>query len=105
MRIVAGRFKGRRLQTLPDRRVRPTSDRAREALFNVLEGGRLGPWPPWPEVRVLDAFAGSGALGLEALSRGAAHATFIERDPAARRVCTANLAALAVGRARPLGRR
>ncbi len=94
MRIVAGRFRGKILKAPADRRVRPTGERVREALFNILEGGRLGALPPWPALTVLDAYAGSGALGLEALSRGAAAATFMENDATARRLCAANLAAL-----------
>jgi 16S rRNA (guanine966-N2)-methyltransferase len=73
MRIIAGTFKGRRLEAPKGLRVRPTSDSLRETLFNVLGATVEG-------ARVLDAFAGTGALGLEALSRGAAHATFVERD-------------------------
>jgi len=72
MRVVAGAFKGRRLQTPRGSRTRPTADRVREALFSVL-GDVSG-------ARVLDLYAGSGALGIEALSRGAASATFVERD-------------------------
>jgi 16S rRNA (guanine966-N2)-methyltransferase len=89
MRIIAGEFRGRRLQPPPDRRVRPTADRVREAWFSIL-GGAI------PGARVLDLFAGSGALGLEALSRGAAHATFVELSPPALRVLRANLDALDV---------
>jgi 16S rRNA (guanine966-N2)-methyltransferase len=69
--------------------VRPTTDRAREALFNILHA-RLD----WPDTRVLDAFAGSGAVGLEALSRGAAHVTFWEHHPRVVRHLTATLAEL-----------
>ncbi|MFU8864455.1 MAG: 16S rRNA (guanine(966)-N(2))-methyltransferase RsmD [Rhodobacterales bacterium] len=80
MRIVAGRFKGRALAALgkgdPAAHLRPTSDRTRESLFNMLAGGRFG--DPVTGARVLDLFAGTGALGLEALSRGAAHATFVD---------------------------
>ncbi len=75
MRVIAGSAKGRRLKTVPSRKVRPTSDRVKEALFSSLES-RI-------EVRgadVLDLFAGSGALGIEALSRGAGSAVFVERD-------------------------
>jgi 16S rRNA (guanine966-N2)-methyltransferase len=75
MRIVAGRLGGRRLATPRGTLTRPTSDRVREALFAVL--GDVD------RARVLDLFAGSGALGIEALSRGAAHATFVDADPAA----------------------
>lgn len=81
MRIVGGRHRGRRLEAGSDKNVRPTSDRAREALFNILGHGadfrtEAGPLPMG--VNVLDAFAGSGALGLEALSRGATHVTFLD---------------------------
>jgi len=80
MRIIAGDFKGRSLQGPPNTAgTRPTADRVREALFSHLEA-RLG---SLENLRVLDAFAGTGALGLEALSRGAAQATFIETDRAA----------------------
>ena len=81
MRIVGGRHRGRRLLAPPGDAVRPTSDRAREALFNILSHGRLAASGlPFADAVVLDAFAGTGALGLEALSRGAAEAVFIERD-------------------------
>ena len=88
IRITAGRLKGRSLETAPNLNVRPTAIRARQAIFNILAHGReyRGPLGPMPlGVRVLDVFAGSGALGFEALSRGAAQVTFIEnaRDVAA----------------------
>jgi 16S rRNA (guanine966-N2)-methyltransferase len=86
MRIVAGRWGGRRLVAPPGRATRPTSDRVREALFSILG--------PLDGARVLDLFAGSGALGLEALSRGAAEATFVERDRAALKALRANVEAL-----------
>lgn len=86
MRIIAGQFRGRRLTTPPGNDTRPTADRVRESLFSILG--------PLPGARVLDLFAGSGALGLEALSRGAATATFVERAPAALKAIRANLAAL-----------
>ena len=73
MRVIAGSAKGRRLEMPPTAGVRPTSDRARETLFNVL-GADVA------EARVLDAFAGSGAVGIEALSRGARAVTFVERS-------------------------
>ena len=86
MRVVAGRFGGRRLQAPAGRGTRPTSDRVREALFSILG--------PLDGARVLDLYAGSGALGIEALSRGAASAVFVEREDAALGVLRANLAAL-----------
>jgi 16S rRNA (guanine966-N2)-methyltransferase len=88
MRIVAGRYGGRRLAAPPGSATRPTSDRVREALFQ-----RLG---PLDDATVLDLFAGSGALALEALSRGAAHATLVDSAPVAIRAIRANVAALAV---------
>jgi 16S rRNA (guanine966-N2)-methyltransferase len=91
MRIVAGRWRGRQLRAPAGESSRPTSDRVREALFSSLVsmlGSDLG------GAAVLDAFAGSGALGLEALSRGAARATFVECDAVARSVLTANIASL-----------
>jgi 16S rRNA (guanine966-N2)-methyltransferase len=88
MRIVAGRYGGRRLTAPPGSATRPTSDRVREALFQ-----RLG---PLDDQRVLDLFAGSGALALEALSRGAAHATLVDSAPAAIKAIEANVAAIGV---------
>ena len=84
MRVIAGSLKGRRLLAPTWDGLRPTSDRLRETLFNVL-AARVG------GARVLDGFAGTGAVGIEALSRGAAHVTFIEKDPSAGRVLQANL--------------
>jgi 16S rRNA (guanine(966)-N(2))-methyltransferase RsmD len=77
MRVIAGAFKGRNLKSPPSMQVRPTSDRLRETLFNVI-ASRV------PDARFLDLCAGSGAVGIEALSRGAAHATFVDRS---RRSC------------------
>jgi 16S rRNA (guanine966-N2)-methyltransferase len=94
MRIIAGRHRGRALEAPKGRAVRPTSDRAREALFDILAHGRFAEGPAFAEARVLDAFAGTGALGLEALSRGATHASFIEKDRAALAALRANIAAL-----------
>src|SRR5271168_3753939 len=95
MRIVGGRHRGRRLLAPPGDTVRPTSDRAREALFNILSHGRFAAdGIPFAGAAVLDAFAGTGALGLEALSRGAAEAVFIERDPEAVAVLRRNVASL-----------
>src|SRR5258706_10039093 len=86
MRVVAGTAGGLRLVTPTGHTVRPTSDRAREATFNALES--LG---AVESARVLDLFAGSGAMGIEALSRGAAHATFVDHDPQARDAVRRNL--------------
>src|ERR687889_1762341 len=87
MRVIAGTYGGRRLQAPPGTDTRPTSDRVREALFSIL-GERV------EGARVLDLFAGSGALGIEALSRGAAEATFVDKAPAAIRAVRANLEAV-----------
>ncbi|MGF1630573.1 MAG: 16S rRNA (guanine(966)-N(2))-methyltransferase RsmD [Kiloniellaceae bacterium] len=99
MRIVAGRHRGRSLKTPNDLAVRPTADRTREALFNILVSGKLSEegGSRLPDARVLDAFAGTGALGLEALSRGAAHAVFMENYAPAIEICRANIANLGEG--------
>ena len=98
MRIVAGKHRGRRLLAPPGETVRPTSDRAREALFNILSHGRLAAEGiPFAGAAVLDAFAGTGALGLEALSRGATEAAFIEQDREALATLRRNIAALGEG--------
>jgi 16S rRNA (guanine966-N2)-methyltransferase len=95
MRIIAGRHRGRRLAAPPGETVRPTSDRAREALFNILSHGELAAGGiPFADAAVLDAFAGTGALGLEALSRGAAAAVFIEQDRDALAILRRNIATL-----------
>lgn len=86
MRIIAGRFKGRTLHGPPAQGVRPTSDRLRETLFNLVDVEA-------PGCRVLDAFAGTGALGLEALSRGATQVVFVDRDPRALAVVRRNVEA------------
>lgn len=91
MRVVAGSAKGRRLAAPKGLATRPTSDRTREAIFNSLHS--LG---AVEDATVLDLFAGSGALGIEALSRGARHCTFVEHAPDAARVIQANLAATAL---------
>lgn len=92
MRIVGGRLKGRALVTPDGRGTRPTSDRARESVFNILEHA---PWAPGLEGRrAIDLFAGSGALGLEAISRGAAFCLFVETDAAARGAIRQNIEAL-----------
>src|SRR5919199_4681514 len=77
MRVIAGKYRGRNLRSPPSMLVRPTSDRLRETLFNILA-------PRIEETRFLDLCAGSGAVGIEALSRGAAHATFVDRS---RKMC------------------
>lgn len=92
MRIVAGKHRGRPLAAPPGPDIRPTAERAREGLFNILEHGRIA--VDLEGARILDAFAGTGALGLEALSRGAAHATFIENARAARQTLSENIGAL-----------
>ena len=89
MRVIAGELGGRRLRTPRGDRTRPTAARVREALFSML--GTL------EGARVLDLFAGSGALGIEALSRGAAAATFVERAPPALAALRANVAELGLG--------
>jgi 16S rRNA (guanine966-N2)-methyltransferase len=82
MRIVGGKFKGRAIRTPEGGNTRPTSDRARESIFNVLAHAE---WAPSLEgARVIDAFAGSGALGFEAMSRGAAFCLFVETESSAR---------------------
>jgi 16S rRNA (guanine966-N2)-methyltransferase len=91
MRVIAGRLGGRRLAAPRGRVTRPTSDRVREALFAMLADVR--------GASVLDLFAGSGALGIEALSRGAASVVFVERDPGAARVLSDNLRALGIEQA------
>jgi 16S rRNA (guanine966-N2)-methyltransferase len=90
VRIVAGQFGGRRLTMPRDTRVRPTADRVREAWMSILADAL-------PGARVLDLYAGSGALGLEALSRGAAASDFVELNPPSLRALEANVAALDVG--------
>jgi 16S rRNA (guanine966-N2)-methyltransferase len=90
VRIVAGRFGGRRLILPRDLRVRPTADRVREAWMSIVA-------PELPGARVADLFAGSGALGLEALSRGAASADFVELAPGSLEALRANVAALGLG--------
>lgn len=92
MRVVAGRFRGRTLVAPQGATTRPTSDRARQALFDVLAHAE---WAPELEgARVIDLFAGSGGLGIEALSRGAAFCLFVETDEAARGAIRDNVEAL-----------
>lgn len=87
MRIISGQWRGRTLIAPPGEATRPTADRAREALFSML-ASRLG---DFEDLRVADIFAGTGALGLEALSRGAARCTFVERDRDAVAALKANI--------------
>ena len=89
MRVIAGRFKGRRLKTPTWEGLRPTSDKLRETLFNILA-------PRVSGARVLDGYAGTGAIGIEALSRGAAHVTFIEKHRRAAALIEENLKACGV---------
>ena len=90
MRIIAGEWRGRAIEAPPGSSTRPTADRVRETLFNMLVS-RLG---SFDDLRVADLFAGSGALGLEALSRGAGHATFVESDAGATGAIRRNAAKL-----------
>jgi 16S rRNA (guanine966-N2)-methyltransferase len=103
MRIVAGKFRGARIETPKGLATRPTSDRVRQALFNVLEHG--APKVAFEGARVLDLFAGSGALGLEALSRGARFCLFIEESAAARAAIRRNVEALGLTGATKIWRR
>ena len=95
MRIVSGKWRGRRLRTPKGRSVRPTADRVREAIFNILGDRTEG-------ARVLDLFAGTGALGLEALSRGASSAVLVESDPRAFEVLRRNVLELGAAGAETL---
>lgn len=90
VRIVAGKWRGRRIEAPPGKNVRPTLDRVREAWMSILQ-------PQLPGSRVLDLFAGSGALGLEALSRGAEFADFVENDVHSFRVLRSNMELLQSG--------
>src|SRR6476469_4159741 len=89
MRIISGTLKGRRLDAPKWDGLRPTSDKLRETLVNVLAPRIRG-------ARVLDGYAGTGAVGIEALSRGASHVTFVERDPRAAALIETNLARCAI---------
>ena len=84
MRVISGTAKGRRLQSVPGDATRPITDRVKEALFNILSASIL-------DARLLDLFAGTGSVGIEALSRGAAHVVFVDRSPAALRTVRLNL--------------
>jgi 16S rRNA (guanine966-N2)-methyltransferase len=98
MRIVAGSMKGRKLQAPGGRELRPTSERARESVFNIIEHG-LADWEgELAGASVVDVFCGTGALALEALSRGATHATLIDNSPASLAMAKKNAAHLGVWR-------
>ncbi|PCI49300.1 MAG: 16S rRNA (guanine(966)-N(2))-methyltransferase RsmD [Alphaproteobacteria bacterium] len=93
MRIIGGEFRGRKLFPPTGKNIRPTSDRMRETIFNILEHSSGG----LEDANILDVFAGTGAMGLEALSRGAAHVTFFDRDRAALQLVKKNIALLNAG--------
>jgi 16S rRNA (guanine966-N2)-methyltransferase len=93
MRVVAGELRGRRIEAPAGNHTRPTTDKVREAVFNA-----LGSLDLLRDARIADLWAGSGALGIEAMSRGAAHCTFVERDRAALRVLRGNLDHLGLDR-------
>jgi 16S rRNA (guanine966-N2)-methyltransferase len=107
MRIIGGRLRGLKLAEVgagdPEGHLRPTSDRVREAIFNLIQNGPYG--DPVTGARVLDLFAGTGALGLEALSRGAAEVTFVETGTAGRALIRDNIARARAGGATRLWRR
>ena len=108
MRIVGGEFRGKKLLLPEDKRIRPTADRTREALFNILahDSDMRGPEGPLPlGARVLDIFAGTGALGLEALSRGAAHVTFMENHPDSLKIIQGNIKTMGLSRRTDIIRR
>jgi 16S rRNA (guanine966-N2)-methyltransferase len=102
MRIVAGRFRGKALLTPDDDSIRPTSDRARESIFNILVS-RIG--HDFTGAKVLDLFAGTGALGLEAMSRGAASVVFVDTGAEARGLIRDNIEAFGLGGVAKLLRR
>ena len=94
MRVVGGRLRGRTIASPTSREIRPTQDRLREALFNILMHGYGN---PLIDARVLDLFAGTGALGIEAISRGAAFALFVDNGAEARALLRNNVEALGLG--------
>jgi len=95
LRIIAGALKGRRIQAPPNPRItRPTLDRVRETIFNILHHNPE--CPSFEDARILDLFSGSGSLGYEALSRGAACATFVDKDRQALTCCRSNAEVLKV---------
>jgi len=91
MRVIAGELRSRRLKSIPGEATRPTSDRLRETLFNILQARIEG-------AVFVDAYAGTGAVGIEALSRGASHAFFLEKNRAALEAIRENVASLGLGR-------
>ena len=103
MRIVAGKYRGRAIAAPKNKATRPTSDRARETLFNVLAHADFA--PPIEGARVMDVFAGSGALGLEALSRGAGFCLFVETANAARNSIRQNMQGIGLSESAQLYRR
>ncbi len=96
MRIIGGRFRGRTITAPKGLDVRPTSDRAREGVFNILAHGI--DWPGFDGITVIDVFSGAGGYGLEALSRGAGHAVFIDNDANSLKCARGNAAACGQGR-------
>ncbi|PCI33441.1 MAG: 16S rRNA (guanine(966)-N(2))-methyltransferase RsmD [Alphaproteobacteria bacterium] len=93
MRIIGGAYRGRKLISPANKGIRPTSDRMRETIFNILSHSGTG----LEGARVLDVFAGSGAMGLEALSRGAAHVTFFDKDRSSLQLVKKNIALIGAG--------
>jgi 16S rRNA (guanine966-N2)-methyltransferase len=102
MRVVAGKFRGRNLKSPSGNEIRPTADRLRESVFNILVHAY---GDPITDARVLDLFAGTGALGIEALSRGAKFALFVDDGPEARALIRENVEALGLGGAAKIFRR
>ena len=105
MRIVAGRFKGRTLKAPGDAALRPTSDKVRQAIFNILEHAGFAADFSLDDARIVDLFAGTGALGLEALSRGAKYCLFIEEAAESRAIIRENVEALGLTGASKIWRR
>jgi 16S rRNA (guanine966-N2)-methyltransferase len=97
MRIVGGEYRGRTLESPEGKNTRPTGDRVRESVFNILRHAGWLKTPVLENALVLDVFAGTGALGLEAFSQGAAHVAFMEQDRIAAAVCRRNIAQLHAG--------
>lgn len=106
LRIVSGVYRGRKLETAPGNALRPTAERVREAIFNKLTHGLIAQsGAPLTDLRVLDVFAGTGALGFEALSRGALRVVFIENDAATARLIKRNAEHLGAGNTTTVVRR